>query len=94
MGTPLDVATLREFDAVVMKRSPVSVDILEDDGLRTVLISRNGVGVEHIDLEACTRRGVMVANTPESVRRPMASSAMTMILALAHRLMEKNRAAL
>ena len=93
VGTPLDAATLREFDAVVMKRSPVSADILESDDLRTVLIARNGVGVEHIDLEACTRRGVMVANTPESVRRPMASSAMTMILALAHRLLEKNRAA-
>ena len=92
VGAPLTGDLLSSFDAVVMKRSPVLADDLNRGDLRVVHISRNGVGVEHIDLPACSRAGVMVTNTPESVRRPMASSAMTLILALAHRLFEKNRA--
>jgi len=92
VGTPLTADILSSFDAVVMKRSPVKAKDLERGDLRVIHISRNGVGIEHLDIAACTRAGVMVTNTPQSVQRPMASSAMTMVLAMAHRLFEKNRA--
>lgn len=92
VGLPLTADLLASCDAVIMKRSPVTADVLERGDLKTIHISRNGVGLEHLDLAACTKSGIMVTNTPESVRRPMASSTMTLILALAHRLLEKNRA--
>jgi phosphoglycerate dehydrogenase-like enzyme len=38
-----------------------------------------------------TRAGVLVANTPNAVPRPVATIALTFILALAHRLMAKDR---
>lgn len=92
VGLPLTADLLALSDAVIMKRSPVTAEVLNRDDLKTIHISRNGVGLEHLDLAACTKFGVMVTNTPESVRRPMASSTMTLILALAHRLPEKYRA--
>ena len=38
-----------------------------------------------------TRAGVLVANTPNAVPRPVATIALTFVLALAHRLMAKDR---
>ena len=38
-----------------------------------------------------TQAGVLVANTPNAVPRPVATIALTFILALAHRLMAKDR---
>ena len=59
--------------------------------LRLKLISRHGVGYDSVDVAAMTRAGVLVANTPNAVPRPVATIALTFILALAHRLMVKDR---
>jgi phosphoglycerate dehydrogenase-like enzyme len=55
------------------------------------LVSRFGAGYETVDLDACTRAGVLVTNTPDGVRRPLAAAGLTMLLALAHRLLAKDR---
>ncbi len=91
-ASPLSAEVLATYDAVIAKRSPLAADALDAADLRTIHVSRNGVGVEHLDLDACTRAGVVVTNTPDSVRRPIASAAMCLLLALAHRLVEKDRA--
>jgi D-3-phosphoglycerate dehydrogenase len=59
--------------------------------LRLKLISRHGVGYDSVDVPAMTHAGVLVANTPNAVPRPVATIALTFILALAHRLMAKDR---
>jgi phosphoglycerate dehydrogenase-like enzyme len=58
---------------------------------RLALIARLGMGLEAIDLEACTRRGVMVTTEPYAVREIIPAGAMAFLLALAHRLPEKDR---
>jgi phosphoglycerate dehydrogenase-like enzyme len=89
-GTAVPSSATRDADAVIMKRSPLAPDVLSDPKLRTVLISRNGVGYEHLDIAACTRAGVMVTTTPDASRRAVASSAVTLLLACAHRLLERD----
>jgi D-3-phosphoglycerate dehydrogenase len=59
--------------------------------LRLRLISRHGVGYDSVDVPAMTKAGVLVANTPNAVPRPVATIALTFVLALAHRLMAKDR---
>jgi phosphoglycerate dehydrogenase-like enzyme len=54
------------------------------------VIARFGVGYDSVDVEACTRAGVLVTNTPDGVRRPVALSALTLLLALSHRLLAKD----
>jgi phosphoglycerate dehydrogenase-like enzyme len=44
-----------------------------------------------VDVAAMTKAGVLVANTPNAVPRPVATIALTFILALAHRLLAKDR---
>jgi phosphoglycerate dehydrogenase-like enzyme len=50
------------------------------------LVARHGVGLDMVDLGACTERGVAVTVTPDGIRRPMASAALALVLALSHRL--------
>ncbi|MBU2634741.1 MAG: hypothetical protein KJ674_05890 [Nanoarchaeota archaeon] len=42
-------------------------------GQRLMLVARNGVGYEHLDIDACTRGGVMIAITPEARSRNISS---------------------
>jgi D-3-phosphoglycerate dehydrogenase len=84
--TQITATHAARFDCIIMKRSPLGADALGKPDQRLMLVSRNGVGFEHLDVEACTREGVMINTTPEAVQRPVASSILAFMLALAHRL--------
>lgn len=58
---------------------------------RLGLVARFGVGYDTVDVEACTQNSVMLTITPDGVRRPVAASALTFLLALAHKLPTKDR---
>jgi glyoxylate reductase len=58
-------------------------------GLRHV--ASYGVGVNHIDLDACHRRGVFVTNTPDVLTDATADHAMALLLAAARRVADGDR---
>lgn len=76
------IEVLPEFEAVVVRsRTHVTARALDGAG-RLRVIARAGVGVDNIDVEAATRRGILVLNTPESSTIAAAEHAMAMMLAL------------
>jgi phosphoglycerate dehydrogenase-like enzyme len=79
------------FDALYVNSPRVPAAAVARADLRLKLVSRHGVGYDSVDIAAMTRAGVLVANTPNAVPRPVATIALTFILALAHRLMVKDR---
>jgi phosphoglycerate dehydrogenase-like enzyme len=79
------------FDALYVNSPRVPAAAVARSDLRLKLISRHGVGYDSVDVDAMTRAGVLVANTPNAVPRPVATIALTFVLALAHRLMAKDR---
>jgi phosphoglycerate dehydrogenase-like enzyme len=79
-----------DYDALGVL-APQITAALVDNAPRLAIVARFGVGYDNVDLEACTRNGVAVTITPDGVRRPMAGIAMTLMLALSHRLIEKDR---
>lgn len=84
---PVEVAP---YDALILfGRRVTEATLVGVDRLR--LVARLGVGVDSVDVEACTRAGVLVTITPDGVRRPMAAGAMAFVLSLAHRLPEMDR---
>jgi phosphoglycerate dehydrogenase-like enzyme len=86
----LSAEDVESFDAIVLFHPVVTERTVASEApLR--LIARLGVGVDNVDVDACTAAGVLVTVTPDSVRRPMASGAMAFVLALAHRLLEMDR---
>jgi D-3-phosphoglycerate dehydrogenase len=79
------------YDALYVNSPRVPAAAVARADLRLKLVSRHGVGYDSVDVGAMTRAGVLVANTPNAVPRPVATIALLFILALAHRLMAKDR---
>jgi D-3-phosphoglycerate dehydrogenase len=79
------------YDAlyVNMARTPASAVARADCRLRVV--ARHGVGYDSVDVPAMTRAGIVVTNTPMPMPRPVATIALTFILALAGKLMLKDK---
>lgn len=86
-GTSQDLhAAIADADAVIVRsRTRIDRSALSH-AARLRVIARAGVGVDNIDVEAATRRGIIVLNTPESSAVSTAEHTMAMILALARRL--------
>jgi D-3-phosphoglycerate dehydrogenase len=83
----LPPAELREavkgFHALIIRSgTKVTADVLEHaDTLR--VIGRAGIGVDNVDVEAATKKGIVVMNTPGGSNVTTAEHAITMMLALA-----------
>jgi len=69
----------RAFDARTLAAAP-----------RLRHIARFGAGYDTIDLDACSDAGVIVTNTPDAIRRPLALAALTLVLAVTHNLVQKH----
>ncbi len=63
-----------------------------DAAPRLRVVSTMAVGYDHIDVEACTRRGVLVTNTPGVLTETTADFAFALLLAAARRVAEGDRA--
>ena len=73
------------FDALVV-RSGTTVDRdLIERAERLKVVGRAGVGVDNVDVAAATRRGIVVANAPESTVVSAAEHTIALMLALARR---------
>jgi D-3-phosphoglycerate dehydrogenase len=79
------------YDAIGVLGAKVSRKTVAGADCRLKLIARFGVGYDSVDVPALTEKGVLLSITPDGVRRPVASSVMAFILAMAHRLEEKDR---
>lgn len=83
---------MRDADVVVVSFIPhVDRRLIESAG-RLKHIARLGVGVESIDLQAATERGVVVTNTPDLTADSVAEFTMTLLLSLAKNLPTCDRA--
>jgi D-3-phosphoglycerate dehydrogenase len=85
-GTPPPEELLRlipDFDAMIV-RSPTKVTAaVIERGAKLRFIGRAGVGVDNIDVEAATRRGIVVLNSPRSNIVSTAEHTLALMLALA-----------
>ena len=79
------------YDAIYVNSPRVPAAAVARADLRLKLVSRHGVGYDSVDVPAMTRAGVLVANTPNAVPRPVATIALLFVLALSHRLLAKDR---
>ncbi|HNS26218.1 MAG TPA: phosphoglycerate dehydrogenase, partial [Methanobacteriaceae archaeon] len=60
------VNDINDFEAIVVRsRTKVTREVIEA-APKLRIIARAGVGVDNVDVEAATERGVMVVNAPES----------------------------
>lgn len=81
---------LAGIDALILLVPRFDARSIPADG-RLALVARFGVGYDSVDVDACTAAGIGVAITPDGVRRPVAVAIVTYMLALAGRMMAKDR---
>ncbi len=80
-----------EFDGILI-RSGTRLDAeLLDRADRLKVVGRAGVGVDNVDVEAATKRGVVVANAPQSNVITAAEHTMAMLLALVRKVPQAHR---
>ncbi len=72
-----------EFDAILVRSATKLTAELIERGERLRVIARAGVGVDNVDVAAATRRGIVVANAPQSNVVTAAEHTLALLLALA-----------
>lgn len=83
--------TVAAYDALMIWE-PGAVTALSLEGsTRLAIIARFGMGLDAIDLDACSAHGVAVTTAPDAVRDAVPTGAIAMLLSLAHGLPAKDR---
>lgn len=73
---------IAEFDAILIRSGTKLTAELIERADRLKVIGRAGTGVDNVDVDAATKRGIIVANAPESNSVAAAEHTLAMVLAL------------
>ncbi|MFC1903626.1 phosphoglycerate dehydrogenase [Chloroflexota bacterium] len=80
------IAAIGDYEALVVRsQTKVTSDVINAAG-KLLVVARAGVGVDNIDVDAATRRGILVVNSPEGNIVSTAEHTIAMLLALARRI--------
>jgi D-3-phosphoglycerate dehydrogenase len=83
---------LGDYDALIVRSATkVTADVIAR-GARLKVIGRAGVGVDNVDVDAATRRGIVVANAPESNIVSAAEHTVGLLVALARNIPQAHAA--
>lgn len=77
------VAIIGEYDALLVRSQTRVTERIMTAGKQLKVIGRAGVGVDNIDLDAATRRGIIVINAPDGNTITTCEHTFAMMMALA-----------
>src|SRR5665213_1292584 len=83
-------AALADADALVVRSAVQVDDALMEKAPKLRVVGRAGVGVDNIDAEAATRRGIVVMNTPGANAVAVAELTIGLMIALARKVPSAN----
>lgn len=89
--TPEEIISLiGNYEALVVRsQTKVTAKVIEA-GKKLKVIARAGVGVDNVDVEEATRRGILVVNAPDANVISAAEHAIALMLALARHIPQAN----
>lgn len=76
---------LKEYDGLLLMGTKADKELI-DAGSNLKIITANGVGFDHIDIDYAKSKGIVVSNCPTGVRVPTAEMTFALILATVRRL--------
>src|SRR5215469_8286749 len=84
-------AAVGSYDALVVRSgAKVTAKVLQNPG-KLKAIARAGVGVDNIDLDASTAKGILVLNTAEASTLSTAEHALALMMSLARKIPAANQ---
>ena len=81
---------IRDADALIVRSATKATAELMEAAPRLRAIGRAGVGVDNVDLDAATKRGIVVMNTPGGNATSVAEHTVALMLSLARHLPQAN----
>ena len=92
LSKPELIAAMERADVLVPTVTDrIDAEVVDAAGPALKLIASFGTGVDHVDLAAAQRRGIIVTNTPGVLTEDTADMTMALILAVSRRLAEGER---
>lgn len=83
-------AIIGDYDALIVRsQTQVSAEVIES-GSKLKVIGRAGVGTDNIDVDAATRKGILVVNAPTGNTVSAAEHTIALMLALARHIPKAN----
>jgi D-3-phosphoglycerate dehydrogenase len=84
------ISTIGDYDALIVRsQTQVTADVIKA-GKKLQVIGRAGVGVDNIDIDEATRRGIVVVNAPTGNTISAAEHTIALMLALARHIPRAN----
>jgi len=84
------ISTIGDYEALIVRsQTQVSAEVIEA-GEKLQVIGRAGVGVDNIDVEEATRRGIVVVNAPTGNTISAAEHTIALMLSLARHIPQAN----
>jgi D-3-phosphoglycerate dehydrogenase len=83
------IAACRDADALINQYAPISRKVI-DNLEKCKVITRYGVGVNTVDLQAATEKGICVANVPDYCMDEVADHALALMLAWTRKVVVAN----
>ena len=91
-GTSDLAGAIGRYDGIVIRSATKLTADLIERGERLKVIGRAGVGIDNVDVDAATRRGIVVANAPESTVISAAEHTIGLLVALSRNIPQAHAA--
>ena len=86
------VEQIPAYDALIVRSATQASREVIEAGRNLKIIGRAGVGVDNVDVDAATRRGIVVANAPEATVVSAAEQTIGLLVALARNIPQAHAA--
>ena len=80
-----------KFDAILLNLPKINMNSLTRDDLRLKIVARLELVMISVDVNALKMKNIILTNTPNAVRTPVAVATLTMILALSSKIFAKDK---
>lgn len=84
------LADIGRYDAVIVRVATLDADVI-DRADRLRVIAKHGAGLDNVDIEAASNRGIVVCNTPGANARSVAEHAVALLFAVRRNLRTADR---
>jgi len=75
------LADIDRYDAVIVRVAPLDADVISRADRLTV-IAKHGTGLDNVDMDAASERGIVVCNTPGANAQSVAEHAIALLFGL------------
>ncbi|MBR1753426.1 phosphoglycerate dehydrogenase [bacterium] len=81
---------IEQYDALMIRSQTKVTEKIINAGKNLKIIGRAGVGVDNVDVDAATKKGIIVVNSPDGNTKAAAEHALAMMLAMSRNIPKAN----